>query len=358
MLDFDENPVPGSGTLCEAMTMIRIISALLLSISTACALAQDTKPLQLANDAPDRHTVVKGDTLWGISGKFLQEPYRWPELWRMNKDQVKNPHRIYPGQVLVLDRSGATPQLRIEDVKLQPKVYSEQPARAIPSIPQNVIEPFLSKPLVLDEDGLKNAPKIVATQEDRVYIGPGGRAYVAGLKEKTKQWQVFRPTKPILDPETREAIGHEAFYLGTATLVAEGDPATVDIATAVQEIGINDRLLPAARADIGNYAPHAPAKQIEGQIATVYGGVKESGRHSVVTLNRGSRDGIEAGHVLALYRKGGERLYRDGNETSTVKLPSERYGVVFVFRVFERISYALVMDVTRPVIVSDIVRTP
>ena len=113
-----------------------------------------------------------------------------------------------------------------------------------------------------------------------------------------------------------------------------------------------------SRADIGNYAPHAPAKQIEGQIATVYGGVKESGRHSVVTLNRGSRDGIEAGHVLALYRKGGERLYRDGNETSTVKLPSERYGVVFVFRVFERISYALVMDVTRPVIVSDIVRTP
>lgn len=136
MLNFDKNPVPGLGTLREAKMMIRIISALLLSLSTACALAQDAKPLQLADNAPDRHTVVPGDTLWGISGKFLREPYRWPELWRMNKEQIKNPHRIYPGQVLVLDRSGADPQLRIETVKVEPKVHSEQLSQAIPSIPQ------------------------------------------------------------------------------------------------------------------------------------------------------------------------------------------------------------------------------
>lgn len=338
--------------------MIRIISALFLSFSTACVLAQEAKPLELVDNAPDRHIVIQGDTLWGISGKFLQEPFRWPELWRMNKEQVKNPHRIYPGQVLVLDRSGATPQLRIEDVKVQPKVYTEQTAKEIASIPQNAIEPFLSKPMVLEEEGLKNAPKIVATQEDRVYIGPGGRAYVLGLKEKTKQWQVFRPTRPVIDPETKETIGHEAFYLGTATLVAEGDPATVDIATALQEIGVNDRLLPTARVEIVNYVPHAPTKKIEGQIAAIYGGVKESGRHSIVTLNRGSRDGLEPGHVLAIYRNGGERLYREGNETTNVKLPPERYGLVFVFRVFERIAYALVMNVSRPVVVSDIVRTP
>lgn len=358
MLDFDKNPVPGLGTLREAKMMIRIISALLLSLSTACALAQDAKPLQLADNAPDRHTVVPGDTLWGISGKFLREPYRWPELWRMNKEQIKNPHRIYPGQVLVLDRSGTDPQLRIETVKVEPKVHSEQLSQAIPSIPQNIIEPFLSRPQVLEEDGLKDAPKIVATQEDRVYIGPGGRVYVSGMKGDVKLWQVFRPTKPVIDPETKEPIGHEAFYLGTAKQVAEGDPATVDIISAVQEIGVNDRLIPSPRADIVNYAPHRPSKPIQGQVAAIYGGVKETGRHSIVTLNRGKRDGIENGHVLAIYRNGGERVYRDGNETSNIKLPPERYGLVFVFRVFDRISYALVMDVSRPVVVSDIVRTP
>lgn len=338
--------------------MIRIISALFLGFSITCAWAQDVKPLQLANDAPDRHTVVRGDTLWDISGKFLQEPYRWPELWRLNKEQVKNPHRIYPGQVLVLDRSGAQPRLRLETVRLEPRVYAEDLSLAIPSIPQNIIEPFLSRPQVLEEDGLKDAPKIVATQEDRVYIGPGGRAYVSGLKEKAKLWQVFRPTKPVIDPETKEPIGHEAFYLGTAMLVAEGEPATVDIASAIQEIGINDRLIPAARTEIINYAPHIPATKIQGQIAAIYGGVKETGRHSIVTLNRGKRDGVEPGHVLAVYRNGGERLYREGNETTNIKLPPERYGLVFVFRTFERISYALVMDVSRPVVVTDIVRNP
>jgi hypothetical protein len=340
------------------MTMIRIISALLLSVSTACTLAQDSQPLQLADNAPDRHVVVPGDTLWSISGKFLKEPYRWPQLWRMNQEQVRNPHRIYPGQVLVLDRSGSQPQLRLETVKIAPKVHSEQRSRAIPSIPQHIIEPFLSKPLVIEADGLKDAPKIVATQEDRVYIGPGGRVYVSGLKGKEKLWQVFRPTKPIVDPETNEILGHEAFYLGTATVAAEGEPATFDIATAVQEIGVGDRLIPAARADVVHYAPHVPAQAIQGRIAAIYGGVKETGRHSIVTLNRGSRDGVEIGHVLALYRNGGERLYRDENETTAIKLPAERYGLAFVFRVFERISYALVMDVTRPVVVSDIVRTP
>jgi hypothetical protein len=181
---------------------------------------------------------------------------------------------------------------------------------------------------------------------------------VSGLKGNAHLWQVFRPTKPVIDPETKEAIGHEAFYLGTAKLVAEGEPATVDIATAIQEIGVNDRLVPATRTEIIHYAPHVPSKQIQGQVAAIYGGVKETGRNSIVTLNRGKRDGVELGHVLAIYRNGGERLYRDGNETSNIKLPPERYGLVFVFRVFDRISYALVMDVSRPVVVSDIVRTP
>ncbi len=339
--------------------MIRIISALLLSFSTTCALAQAPAPVQLADDAPDRHIVLPGDTLWGIAGKFLKEPFRWPELWRLNQEQIRNPHRIYPGQVVILDRSGAEPRLKLGQViKLEPKVHAEKPAAAIPSIPQNVIEPFLAQPLVVDEDGLKSAPRIVATQEDRVYLGPGGRAYVAGADQATKLWQVYRPARPIIDPETNEPIGYEAFYLGTARRIADGEPATVEIVTAKQEIGVRDRLTPATRPEIIQYAPHAPSSQIRGQIAAVYGGVKEAGRNSIVTLNRGKRDGLEVGHVLALYRNGVERLYREDDEKTVYQLPPERYGLVFVFRTFERIAYALVMDVTRPVAVADIVRTP
>lgn len=339
--------------------MMRIISALLLGLSTACAVAQQAQPLQLADEAPDRHVVVRGDTLWGISARFLKEPYRWPEIWRMNKDQIRNPHLIYPGQVVILDRSGAEPQLKLgQMIKLEPKVYSEKLTEAIPSIPQDVIEPFLSQPMVVEEDGLKDAPKIVATEEDRVYVGPGGRAYVSGMTQNAKLWQVFRPTQPILDPETSQPLGHEAFYLGTAERIAEGEPATVRIITAKEEIGLRDRLMPASRAEVVTYAPRAPTQQISGQIAAVYGGVREAGRNNIVTLNRGKRDGLEVGHVLAVYRNGGERLFREDGEKTTYKLPPERYGLVFVFRTFERMSYALVMDVARPVVVSDIVRTP
>ncbi len=338
--------------------MIRIISVLLLCFSSAGVLAQNARPIHLAENAPARYTVVRGDTLWGISGKYLTEPWRWPELWRMNKAQIRNPHLIYPGQVLVLDRSGATPQLRLETARLQPRIHSEQPSQAIPSIPPNAIEPFLSQPQVLEEDGLNSAPKIIATQEDRVFLGAGGRAYVSGITGDTRLWQVFRPLKPVTDPQTGEVIGHEAFYLGTARLVAAGEPATVDILTAAREIGVNDRLLPAPRPDVISYVPHAPAQRIEGQIAAIYDGMRDGGKNFIVTLNRGRRDGLERGHVLALYRNSSERVHRDGDETTTFKLPAERYGLVFVFSVFERMSYALVMDVTRAVQVSDIVRTP
>jgi hypothetical protein len=340
--------------------MIRIISALLLSLVTSAALAQESKPLELADNAPESHVVTPGDTLWGISGKFLKSPWRWPELWRMNQEQVKNPHRIYPGQVLVLDRSGATPRLRLaRPVKLEPKVYVEKDHTVIPSIPQNVIEPFLSRPLVVDEPGMKDAPRIVATQEDRVVLGPGNVAYVVNLDGKRDLWQIYRPAKPLVDPETKETLGYEAYYLGTARKVRDGEPATVEIVSAKEEIAQGDRLAPAARAEIVSYVPHAPNARVDGRIVAVYGGVMEAGRNAIVTLNRGTRDGLEVGHVLALYRRGAETTYRDdGDGKKTVKLPDERYGLVFVFRTFERVSYALVMDVTRPVAVADIVRAP
>ena len=349
--------------------MVSIISALFLTFSSLIfgltslsAMAQGSEPLTLAENAPDRHIVVPGDTLWGISAKFLKEPYRWPEIWRLNQEQVKNPHLIYPGQVVILDQSSGRPQLKIgrevKDFKLEPHIYVADNKRAIPSISQQAIGPFLSEPLVVEANTLDKAPRIVATQEDRVFVGAGNLAYATGVKEKAKLWQIYRPGKALIDPESRQTLGYEAIFLGSARLTHEGEPASFEIITSRQEIGRGDRLLPAAPPTIINYAPHAPGKAISGRIISVYGGVGEGGRYSIVALSRGHNEGLEIGHVLAIYRSGQEVKNRYEGKQETYTLPDERYGLLFVFRVFDRVSYALVMDVSRPVAPGDLVRTP
>jgi hypothetical protein len=322
-------------------------------------LADDVKPADVADGAPDRYVVQPGDTLWGISARFLKEPFRWPEVWRMNRDQVKNPHRIYPGEEILLEGRSGEPRLRLgEMAKAHPAVISEKTQQQISSIPQNVIEPFLSQPLVVDENGLRLAPRIIATQEDRVYVGSNNRVYVTGVKSSDVDWQLYRPGKALVDPDTNETLGYEAFYLGSARQTREGEPSTFEISTARQEIGRGDRLVVASRAQIIDYAPHAPNAGVAGRVISVYGGLGEGGRYSVVTLSRGQRDGLEVGHVLALYRAGALVTDRFEGNKQTFKLPEERYGLVFVFRLFDRVSYALVMDASRPLLVGDAVRTP
>jgi len=339
----------------------RIISALILGFSSACAVVQAADPIQLAPQAPDRYTVQRGDTLWGIAGKFMQQPWRWPEIWRLNRSEIRNPHRIYPGQVVILDASGGEPRLRLgEPLRLEPKVYSEPSEEPVPSIPPQAIEPFLTQPLVVEAGGLDSAPKIVATQEGRLYLGEGNVAYVSGIRQQAQQWQVYRPAKPLADPVTGEILGHEAFFLGTARVVRPGDPATVEITSARQEIGAGDRLVPLTRPQLPTYAPHAPDKAVSGRIVAIYAGVNvgETGRSYVVTVNLGRRDGMEIGHVLALHRSAQDVTYKaeEGNEVH--RLPRERYGLVFVFRTFERLSYALVMNASRPVQPGDTVTQP
>ena len=346
--------------------MFRIISALLLIFSSLMALPSSSlaEPLsspELAGSAPQRHVVVPGDTLWDIAAKFLKEPYRWPEVWRLNKEDIKNPHWIYPGQVVILDSSGDRPQLRIveaEVVKIGPRILVEDNRIAIPSIPQRVIGPFLSEPLVVEAGALDQAPRIVATQEDRVYVGAGNLAYVTGVKEKAKSWQIYRPGKALVDPESHETLGFEVLSLGLARLIAEGEPASFEIVTSRQEIGRGDRLLPAVQPALISYVPHPPERTIAGRIISVYGGIAEGGRHSVVTLSRGQRDGLEVGHVLAISRSGREATDLFEGKKTVYRLPDERYGLLFVFRVFDRVSYALVMNVTRPVVLGDLVSTP
>lgn len=349
-------------------------------------------PLLLANDAPTMYTVVKGDTLWDISGKFLKEPWRWPEIWNMNRDQIKNPHLIYPGDVVKLsfDASGR-PLLSIAStegvggtIKLAPRIRTEALGQAIPSIPARVIGPFLSAPLVAEEGALNSAPRIIASEESRVIVGTGNAVYALGIKpEQGTRWQVYRPGKALTDPVTREILGFEAQYLGDARVTRFGDgnvtPTTLEITKANQEINRGDRLTPAGDATLPQYSPRSPEKQVKGAVVSVVGGVSETAQYSIVVVNLGRRDGIEIGHVLAVQRGGEVVATNTGEDESRysfktlipaswrgdkdgippeVKLPEERNGLTVVFRVFDRVSYVLVMSSKRPVKVGDIVQTP
>ena len=347
-----------------------IISAVLAAALLATPLmAQQRTDIKLQDNAPDRYVVVPGDTLWSIAAKFLKDPWRWPEMWKLNQSDIKNPHLIYPGNVIVLDRSGSQPEFKMgETVKLLPHARAEDiGSRPVPSIPPRVIEPFLTRPLVVELDGLDNAPRIIAAQADRVYLGSGDVAYVSGIKDAKADslWQVYRPGKALIDPETQKTLGYEAVFLGDSKVIKTGDPATIQIFGAQREIGKGDRLIAAGPLVLNSYVPHAPQAFIQGRIIASRGGLRETGPHDVVTLNKGRGDGLEPGHVLALLRLGRTNVERTSNRkwfgadtVETTKLPDERYGLVFVFRTFERVSYALVMSASRTVQINDVVMTP
>lgn len=348
-----------------------IIAVLAAALAATPLMAQQRADAGLQDNAPDRHVVVRGDTLWSIAAKFLKDPWRWPEMWKLNRDEIKNPHLIYPGDVIVLDRSGSRPELRIamgDTVKLSPRVRAEDTSRqAVPSIPPRVIEPFLSRPLVIEPDGLDNAPRIIAAQADRVYLGSGDVAYVSGIKDAKPDslWQIYRPGKALVDPESQKTLGYEAVFLGDSKVTKSGDPATIQIFGAQQEIGKGDRLIAAGPLVLKSYAPHAPIALVQGQIIATRGGLGETGPQNVVTLNKGKNDGLEPGHVLALLRLGRTTVEKTRSTkwfrpdtTEAIKLPDERYGLVFVFRTFDRVSYALVMSASRPVQINDVVTSP
>jgi hypothetical protein len=304
--------------------------------------------------------VVKGDTLWGISGRFLKQPWRWPEVWRMNRDQIHNPHLIYPGQIVHLDRSGPWLSIgkRLGIDKRLPQIYEETLGNELPSIPLNVIEPFLNKPLVVDEARLQGAATIIATETNRVFTGMGDTVFAKNVSEDANVWQIFRPATPLNDPITGEIVAYEAAYLGAARVSERSDPVTLEIVDSVEEIGVGDLMLPSERPNVFSFVPHAPENPVDGRVMSIYRGVAETGRLNVVSLNVGERDGIERGHVLALYRNRGIAEYKEDGVKETYQLPEKRYGLVFVFRTFERVSYALVMDSDGQVSIADGARKP
>jgi LysM repeat protein len=352
--------------------------------STAQQVAQAGVPLEdLAPGAPDSHTVKRGDTLWDISKLFLKSPWRWPQLWGMNLEQIRNPHLIYPGQVLLLDKSGGRARLRLADgsmpdgtVKLSPRARAQDVGDgAIPTIPLNLIAPFLNEGVVLSADELDKAPRIVAAPESRVLMGRGDRAYVRGDLGGIADWRLFRRATPLIDPTTKEVLGYEARFVGTAAYVREAGtaevptdggllnrtagtttlavPATFEILSVKEEVGVGDRLAIVPPRDFSSFTPRAPSQPMSGQVVQVYGDALIAGQNQVVAINRGSRDGMERGHVLAVLRDGERVLDRTNERPQEIKLPDERHGLMFVFRTFERVSYALLLQVQQPVRAGD-----
>lgn len=333
--------------------------------STAQQVAQAGVPLsELAPDAPDSYTVKRGDTLWDISALYLKRPWRWPELWGMNLDQIRNPHLIFPGQVLVLERDGDRARLRVAGGptgtdRLTPRVRDAGPsAGPITSVPLKFIESFLNDAVILDTDELERAPRIVAAQEGRVLLDKGDAAYVRGDITPVRDWRIYQQPRPLTDPDTNQILGYEGSYVASAEYERPGEtnargetvPATFRIKSNRLEANIGHRLAPTEARDFSPYAPRPPASPIAGRIVSVYGEALNAGQNQIVALNRGQRDGLERGHVLALWRAGS--LARDttvAGPAQEIRLPDERHGLLFVFRVFDKMSYALILEVKEPV---------
>ncbi|WBY00143.1 LysM domain-containing protein [Ramlibacter tataouinensis] len=366
--------------------------------ATAQQVAQSGVPLsELAPNAPDRYTVKRGDTLWDLAKLYLTSPWRWPELWGMNLEDVRNPHRIYPGQQLVLERDGERARLRLqqarggadapptETVRVSPRVRVESLAdSSLPTLQPHLIEPFLAEPVIVEEGVLERAPRIVASPENRVLITRGDRVYARGSAEspllvKTRGgdgYRVFRNAVALRDPVTRAVLGYEAQYLGSALLVRGEDKAsvpdgggdsrelpvaaTLDIVSARSEMRVGDRLLPEPGRQLVSYTPRAPEGKIEGLVVSMYGdSVALAGQNQVVLINKGTADGLAPGHVLAIQRTGARFVDRSQpGERTEIKLPNERNGLMMVFRPFERLSYALILDTGEGVKVGDRIVNP
>ncbi len=333
--------------------------------------------LRLQENAPERYVVVKGDTLWDISATFFKDPWKWPQIWGYNKDTIADPHWIYPGDVVYLDpnthtlRVGPPESAVVPDVsennvasdsgivKLKPRVRDARGAgEAIEMISLKDIGPFLARPLVVEDDELESAPELVGTYEQRQLLGPNDVAYAKNMpSDQGVSWQLYRPGQTFEDPDTGEVLGHEVVYLGDATAEAFDTLSTLRITHAVLEIQKGDRFAQAVTGFSTNYLPHAPDKFISARVISIYGGVDQAGQNAVITLNKGRRDGLENGNVLALFQKG--EVVRNPNIFQrNYVLPDVRYGLVFVFRVFDKVSYALVMQTRLPVQLLDRASSP
>lgn len=367
--------------------MLNKIILILLLVGAISTVQADT--VQVNPDHPDRYVVVKGDTLWDISGRFLTEPWRWPEIWKVNP-QIENPHLIYPGDVVSLTYQGGSPILTVERggsarnrggarmVKLSPEIRELDKAEAIPSIPIDVIRNFLSRPLVInDEEEMDSLPYIVSNFDQHLVAGQGNRVYIKGLSEESGQQNYLVYRKGPAYKKNGKVIGYEALYVGEAIIERYGDPSTATITQSVREVHNGDRLMPQSDKDINrDFTPRNPGNSVSGNIISVVDGLREIGQFQIVVVDLGESDGMEPGTVLGIYQSGkvvtdktgaksnwplantplGDYLGTPNARGVDVKLPEEYAGVVMIFRTYDRISYGIVMQAIGPLKINDSVK--
>ena len=335
--------------LCSLLTMLMLVAS--------PAWSEDRL---LRDSAPQEYVVVKGDTLWHIAGRFLKSPWKWPEVWGINP-QVDNPHLIYPGDVIYLTWVNGKPRLGVRrDSGIYPRARVSPLDQAIPAIPLRDIISFLNENRVLSEDLLKQAPYVLGGQNARIITGAGDRIYARGtLLEDQRRQGIYRATNEYVDPDTKEFLGFELSNIAEADVTKQsaGDVLTLDIRKSHEEVRILDRVVPTEEARIQSiFYPAASPAGVTGKVISVLSGVRDAGQFNVVALNRGAREGLEAGHVFAIYRKG--ELIKDPVKKETIQLPAERSGELMVFKVFEKVSYGLIMQSANVVSIGDEVREP
>jgi len=357
----------------------RLLTSVVLSIGLSFGVAGAALASESAADIsqylkpghPDVYTVVKGDTLWDISGTFLSKPWLWPEIWQINP-QIENPHLIYPGDQIALVYVDGQPRLQLsrgdagrtvrltpsDTVSLKPQIRATPLESAIPTISLDAIQGFLVQNRVVAPSVLDAAPYVVEGEAERIVLGAGDRVYVRGELDENESYSIVRRGPLYVDPETEEVLGREATYIGLGQAVAQdADIATMAVSSTREEVQIGDRILPTEERKVdANFFPSAPADQISGQIISVFGGVTQVGQYDVVVINRGTREDLEVGNVLAIYKRGS--LARDRIANEVIRLPSERAGLMMIFRTFEKLSYGLVLTTDRPLAVNDEVRNP
>ncbi len=380
------------------MPVKNLLPAGLLLGLLALAVPAVADVVELKDGHPTRYVVVKGDTLWDISKRFLKDPWRWASVWTIN-EQIRNPHLIYPGDVIVLTWVDGKPQISVQReeklapteapapaeaapvvteapattaieepagvtpsgmpvVRLKPRVYVESIKDAIPTITPDAIAPFLSQPLVVGRSELERAGYVTTGLDNRVALGDGSVFYARGLKNsKAEHYQVFRQGQALRHPDSGELLAYEALYLGDARLQEPGDPSKLVVTRVKQEIVPTDRLLEAPeKAALPYYFPRSPDKKVNGRILSAINGLREFGPGTIVAISLGKREGMEEGHVLRIMRHVGK--HKDPITKLHYKMPDEDSGLLMVFRVYEKVSYALIMDADRPILLNDSLRTP
>ncbi len=324
--------------------------------------------------APATYTVKRGDTLWDISAMYLKDPWLWPEIWHVNP-QVANPHLIYPGDVLALVYgSDGRPAVILRQggaARLDPMLRSSPLDGAIATIPYAAIAAFLERPSVVSKDQIRNAPRIIAFRDSHLIAGADHTAYVRGFHgsaQTNNRFNVVHVGDKIVDPDDGNVIGYQGIYAATAVVTRTGDPTTTKLTDSAREALVGDSLLNPENEAPLNFQPRAPRRNIRGRIVSVMEGVRLIGQYRIVAINRGRRHGLESGHVLAIDESGETIRDRTSGHLAgmklgsafaqRIKLPNERAATLLVFKVYDRMSYGLVVEAQQPVKLADIVRTP